>query len=241
MTSDTDDVVGHFRVAYETVVRFPLLFVPPLAVAVLAIVPLFLIFGSVAGLGALGGWMQGGGGGALVGGVVGMVLGILLFMLVMSIGWLLASGMVVVMARDALAAREPVLGDALSAVVGRLGPIVTASFLVTAAVWLGFLFLVIPGFVAMVLLVFTIPAVLLDGLGAVAGMKRSVAVVRQHVGPVIGLFVGSLLVMVGFAVASWIVGFVPFVGGLAAFVLPGVVSSNLTVVFVRFYRTLAAP
>jgi hypothetical protein len=241
MASDTDDVVAHFRAAYETVVRFPLLIAPPLAVAVLGFLLFLFIFGGVAGLGALGGWIQGGGEGALIGGLVGLVLGLLVFMLVMGIVWLLSSGMVVLMARDALAGREPVLADGFSGVVGRLGAMVMASSLVMGVVWLGFLLLVIPGLVAAVVLIFTLPAVLLDGLGPVAGLKRSVAVVRRHVGSVIGLLVGSFLVMVGVAIASWIVGFVPFLGGLASFVLHGAAFSYLTVVLVRFYQTLATP
>lgn len=241
MANETDDVVAHFRLAYETILRFPLLIVPPLAVAVLGFVLFLVVFGGVAGLGALGGWMQGGGEGAFVGGLVGFVLGILMFVLVMGIVGLLSSGMVMVMARDALAGREPVWGDALGAVVGRLGAVVMASGLVMAVVWLGFLLLVIPGLVATVLLIFTLPAMLLDGLGAVAGMKRSVALVRRHVGPVIGLIVGSLLVVVGVAIASWIVGLIPFLGGLASFVLHGAAISYLTVVVVRFYRALATP
>ena len=242
MASGTDgDLVGHFRVAYDTVVRFPLLIAPPLLVAVLGFALLFFIGGGATVMGALMGGAMGGGGGAAAGGIAGLVLGVLVFGAVMGVLWLLSSGMVVVMARDALGGREPLLGDALTAVVARLGAVVVASGLVMAVVAIAFLFLVIPGIVAAVLLMFTLPAVLLDGLGAVDGMWRSVAVVRGHVGPVVGLVAGSLLVFVGVAIASWIVGLVPFLGGLAAFVLHGAAVSYLTVVGVQFYRTLRTP
>ena len=145
------------------------------------------------------------------------------------------------MARDALGGREPALGDALAAVVGRLGAVVVASGLVMAIVAVGFLFLVIPGIVAAVLLMFTLPAVLLDGVGALDGMRRSVAVVRGHVGPVVGLVVGSLLVFVGVAIVAWIVGLVPFLGGLASFVLHGAAVSYLTVVGVHVYQQIRTP
>jgi hypothetical protein len=72
-------------------------------------------------------------------------------------------------------------------------------------------------------------------------MRRSVAVVRRHVGPVIGLVVGSLLVLIGVGIGSWIMGLVPFLGGLASFVLHGAALSYLTVVTVRLYRVLATP
>jgi hypothetical protein len=241
MASGADDIVGHFRLAYQTVVRFPVLIVPPLAVAVVGFLLLFFIGGGAAVMGALMGGAMGGGHGAAAGGIAGLVLGMLVFGLVMGVVWLLSSGMVVVMARDALGGREPVLGDSFAAVVGRLGPVVVASGLVTVIVAVGFLFLVIPGFVAAIFLMFTLPAVLLDGLGAVDGIRRSLAVVRAHVGPVAGLVVGSLLVLVGVGIASWILSLVPFLGGLAAFVLHGAAVSYLTVVGVHFYQLLRAP
>ena len=183
MASGADDIVGHFRLAYQTVIRFPVLIVPPLAVAVLGFLLVFFIGGGAAAVGALMGGAMGGGQGATAGGIVGLILGMLVFGLVMSVLWLLSAGMVVVMARDALGGREPVQGEAFSAVVGRLGAVVVASGLVTAIMAVGFLFLVIPGLVAAVFLMFTLPAVLLDRLGALDGIRRSFAVVRGTSGP----------------------------------------------------------
>jgi hypothetical protein len=134
-----------------------------------------------------------------------------------------------------------VLSDAFSAVVRRLGAAMVATLLVTGIVAIGSLFFVIPGIVAAVFLMFTLPAVLLDGLGAVDGMRRSVAVVRRHAGSVLGLVVGSLLVLVGVGIASWILSLVPFLGGLASFVLHGAAVSYLAVVSVHFYRLLGTP
>ena len=242
MASVTDgDVVGQFRLAYGTVVRFPVLIVPPLLVGILGFALLFFIGGGATVMGALMGGAMGGGEGAAAGGIAGLVLGVLLFGVVMSALWLLSSGMVVVMARDALGGREPALGAAFASVAGRLGAVVIASGLVMVIVAIGFLFLVIPGIVAAVLLIFTLPAVLLDGLGALDGMRRSVAVVRRHVGPVVGLVVGSLLVFVGVAIVAWIVGLVPFLGGLASFVLHGAAVSYLTVVGVHVYQQIRTP
>ena len=148
--------------------------------------------------------------------------------------------MVIVMARSALGGVEPVLGDALAAVAHRLGAVVVTASLVGLIVMIGFLFLVIPGLVAAVFLMFALPAVLLDGLGAVDGMRRSAALVRAHPGPVVAFLVGCLLVFVGMGIASWILSFVPFLGGLASFVLQGAAMSYLTVVGVHFYVLLRA-
>jgi hypothetical protein len=242
MTSGTDgDLVRHFRVAYETVVRYPVVIAPPLCVGVLGFALLFFIGGGATVMGGLLGGAMGGGQGLAAGGIVGLVLGLLVFALVMGVLWLLSSSMVVIMARDALGGREPVLGDALSAVVGRLWAVATASSLGMLIVGFGLLLFVLPGLLAAVLLMFTLPAMLLDGHGAVDGMRRSVAVVRRHVGPAIGLVVGSILVLIGVGIASWIVGHVPLLGGLASFVLHGAALSYLTVVTVGLYRALATP
>ena len=243
MASATDgDLVGHFRVAYESLVRYPVLIAPPLAVGILGFVLLLVVFllaGGATVMGALMGGFQGGGDVMAAIGIVGVVFTMLGFGLVMALLWLVSSCMVVMMARDALDGREPAMGPALTAVLGRLGPVVWASSLVTIVVGLGFLFLVIPGVVAAVLLVFAMPAVLLDGLGATAAMKLSVAIVRRHLGAVIGFVVGSLLVLVAVAFGSWIVGMIPLLGFLASFVLHGAALSYLTVVAVRLYRALA--
>jgi membrane-anchored glycerophosphoryl diester phosphodiesterase (GDPDase) len=239
MASVSDgDVVGHFRLAYQTVLRFPILIAPPILAGILGFALLFFIGGGGAIMGAMMGGAMGGGHGAAAGGIAGLVIGVLVFVLVVSVLWLLSSSMVVLMARDALGAREPVLGDAFSSVLGRLGAVAVASSLVTIIVWVCFLFLIIPGIIAAVLLMFTLPAVLLDGLGAIDGMRRSVAVVRAHVGPVVGLVVGGILVLVGIAIASWMLALVPFLGVLASFALHGAAVSFLTVVGVYYYQML---
>jgi hypothetical protein len=239
MASVTDgDVVGHFRLAYQTVLRFPVLIAPPIVVGLLGFALLFFIGGGATVLGAIMGGAMAGGHGAAAGGIAGLVLGVLVFGLVMSVLWLLSSSMVVLMAQEALRAQEPVLGDAFGAVMKRLGAVAVASSLVAIIVGIGFLFLVIPGVVAGVFLMFTLPAVLLDRLGAIDGMRRSVAVVRAHAGPVVGLVVGVLVVLVCVWIASWTLGLVPFLGVLASFALHGAAVSYLTVIGVHYYGML---
>jgi hypothetical protein len=234
------DLVAHFRTAYDAVVRFPLVIAPPIAVGVLGFVLFFVIGGGTAMMGALVGGLIGGGEGVAAGGIVGFFLGGALFVVVMGLLWMLSSAVVVVMGRDALGGREPALGDALGAVIGRLGAIAGATILVTAIVGFGLIFLVLPGLLAAVLLAFTLPAILLDGRGVLDGMGRSVAIVRANPGPILGLVVGAIVVLAGVAVSAWIVGLVPVLGHLAAFVLQSAAVSYLTVTSVRFYQVLGA-
>lgn len=236
--TDGLDIVEQFRRAFQTLVRFPLLVAPPLVVGLLPFALLVFVGGGAAMMGAAVGGVMGGGRGMAAGGLAGLAVGMALFGLLLGFLWILSSSIVVVMAAEALAGREPGLGDALGAVVGRVGPVVAASLLVTAIVMAGTVLFVLPGLVAAVLLVFTLPAVLLDRLGPVEGLRRSVALVRAHPGPVVGLVVGAVLVLVALAIASSVVGLVPFLGFLASLVLYSAGVSYLTVVSVSLYWTL---
>ena len=82
------------------------------------------------------------------------------------------------------------------------------------------------------------PAVLLDGAGAVDGLKKSFEVVKANVGPVLGFVVGVILVAVGAAIVGSIVRVVPLLGTLAAAAINGAVLSYVTVVGVRLYQAL---
>jgi hypothetical protein len=240
MTSAADgELAGYFRVAYRAVLRFPLLVAPPLAVGVLGFLVFLFIGGGATMMGAAMGGLMGGGGGMAAGGIAGLVAGLLLAGLTMGFLWLLSSCVVVVMAREALAGREPGVGDALGVVTSRLGAVVGAAILVTAIVMIGTFFFVLPGLVAAVVLIFTMPAVLLEGHRPVAAMQRSVALVRAHPGAVLGLVVGAILVLVAVGIASWIVGIVPLLGPLASFILHSAALSYLMVVSVAMYGGLA--
>lgn len=239
------DVVDHFRRGFHTVTRYPLLIAAPLIAQVVGAILAIVFLGGAVGmgvlLGGLGG-MAGGSQGMAAGGLAGLIGGFVLFglgiALLTGLLSLVASGVVVVMARDAVAEREPGLGAALSAVLDRLGPVVVASTLVTLVVGLGTLFFVLPGLLAMFFLMFTLPAVLLDRTAAVDGLKRSVAIVRANLGPAIGFVIGALLAVVAASIASAIVSYVPVLGHLASAVVFGALISYLTVVGVSVYLAL---
>lgn len=239
MTDGADlDIVALFKQGFETVTRFPILILPPLAFWVLLVLVMIFVWGGTVGLGAVAGGAMGGSGGAAAGGALGFVVGGLLFMMAATFLSLLASGVVVLMANDALAGREPSIGGAIGGVVARAGDVILASFLVSVIVGIGIMVLVVPGLIAAFLLLFTLPAVLLDAQGAVNGLKRSFGLVKANVGAVLGFVVGAILAAVGAGFAGWIVGHLPIIGPLAVGVLHGALISYLTVVGVRLYQVL---
>lgn len=242
MTDGTgSDVIAHFKAGFETLRRYPTLALPPLAVQVALLVVMLLIWGGATGMGVLMGGMMGGGAGAVVGGGAGFVVGALLFMLLTGLSSLVASGVVIVMARDAVAGRDPGMGDAVGAVLGRLLDVVLASVMVAVVVTVGMFFFVLPGLVAAFFLVFTLPAVLLDGQGAVAALKRSATAVAANLGSVAVLFVGGVIVFAATAVLAGILGWVPLLGHLARAALFGVSIAYMSVVCVRTYQALPRP
>jgi endonuclease-3 len=162
------DLVGHFKAGLDVLKRYPTLVIPPLAVQVAIFVLALVLVGGVTGMAIMGG---------MAGGLAGLLAGGALLMLVGGLLSLIASGVVVVMARDALAAREPAIGEALGVVTGRLGDVLIASILLTLIVGIGMVLFVIPGRVAAFFLVFTQPEVLLGNQGAVAAHRRSAALV----------------------------------------------------------------
>ena len=223
------DAVSHFKAGWEVLKRYPVLLVPPLGAQVIVVVLAVLFLGSVAGLTVAGG---------LAGGLAGLLAGGALFMLLGGLLSLIASGVVIVMARDALAAREPVMVEALNAVIARFLDVLVASLLLTLIVGVGMLFFVVPGLLAAFFLIFTLPAVLLEGQGAVDALRRSAYLVKENIGPVAGLVIGGILAAVVTAIVSRILEVVPILGHLAAALLAGVFITYLSVVGVRVYQSL---
>lgn len=230
----SSDIVEDFRAGLDLLKRYPVIAAPPLVVMVLVFV-MMVVFGGALLLLGVGGITGGlGWAGILAGGVFLIIVAVT----VVFIAELVASGVVIVMARDALAGREPSLGDALGTVMGRLGEVAIASLLFGLVVMIGFLLLVLPGFAAIFFLMFTLPAVLLEDRGPVDALLRSVRLVVDNPGSAALLAVGVILVGVVVGFASMIVGLVPFLGGLASAVLWGAFSAYVTIVAVRVFQTL---
>lgn len=230
------DIVADFRMALDLVKRYPVMVAPPLIAMAVVFVLMMLFFGGAATMIAVGGLTGRGAGvaGALLGGAFLFLVFFAVSMLVI----LVSSAVVVVMAKDALGAREPSMGDAFAAVMARVTDVVVASVLFALIVGIASIFFVIPGIIAGFFLMFTLPAVLLDNLGAIDGLKRSATLVKDNLGPVLGLVIGVIVVVVIMAIVSMILGVIPLIGQLASMLLAGAFFAYLTVVAVRVYQTL---
>jgi hypothetical protein len=222
------DIVGHFRAGLDVLKQYPVMVLPPLVVQVIVAVLTALFVGSAVTAVVIGG-------GA---GLVGAFFGGFFFVLLVGVLSLIASAVTVVMARDALGAREPSIGDALAVVLGRLVDVLVASVVVMVVVGIGMLLLVLPGVVAAFFLIFTLPAVLLDSRSGLDAIKRSVTLVKDNLVEVVLFVIGCLLVGVAFAIVSAVLGRIPLLGHLVTGVAAGIAIAYVSIVAVRVYQTL---
>jgi hypothetical protein len=222
--------------AFDLLRRYPVIVAPPLIAMAVVFVLMLLFFGGVVTM--LGAGALAGRGAGIAGAVVGGALLLLVLVTLAMLVTLVSSAVVVVMANDALATRAPSLGQAYGAVTTRFTHVMVASLAVSVIVSVASFVFVIPGLIAAFFLMFTLPAVLLDGLGAIDGLKRSATLVKDNLGSVLGLVIGVIVVGVLVAVASMVLSIVPVVGYLASTLLAGAVFAYLTVVAVRVFQTL---
>ncbi len=135
-------------------------------------------------------------------GVAGTVLVALATALVMP----LVAGAVCRVVAASYLAEELAPGDAVRAVAPRWWAFAMAWILVHLLEGIGTLLLLLPGLLAMALMVAVAPAIAIEGLGPVRAMKRSARLVRPRMFPVLGIALASGLLASALGVA---LGFIP--------------------------------
>jgi len=149
---------------------------------------------------------------------------------------MLAGGMTVAMAHDALAGGSPSLGAGLAATQRRLGDLVVASILASVVLVVGFMLFFVPGLVAAFFLLFTLPAVMVGGVGGVASLGASVRLVSARLGETVILAVGLLVIGLVVGVVGMLFRFVPVLGFLVALILQAALAGYASAAIVAAYR-----
>ncbi len=135
-------------------------------------------------------------------GVVGALLTALATVLVMP----LVAGAVCRVVAASYLGEELSPGDAVRAVAPRWWAFALAWILVHLLEAIGTILLVLPGLLAMALMVAVAPAIAIEGLGPIQGMKRSARLVRRRMFPVLGIALASGILASAVGVA---LGFIP--------------------------------
>ena len=117
---------------------------------------------------------------------------------------------------EAYLGNEVTVGQTFRSVLPRLLTLIGASILVGLVVGLGFMLLVVPGVIFALWFFMTTPSIVVENLGATAGMSRSKALAAGNLGKVFA--VGALVLLISFAVTmplSWVATMVStlFFGG----------------------------
>jgi len=225
-----------FLLGLDDLKRYPVIIAPPLIAMGVVFAVVILFFGGAMGLFAVGGIT--GRRAGMMGAAVASTVLFLVFVGVATLIHLVSSAVVVVMAGDALATREPSLTASYHAVMARLGDVVAASFLSAVIIGAASLFLFIPGLIAAFFLMFTLPALLLDGAGPLESLRLSAHLVRNNIGRAFWLIVGAVVATIVTWLVSKALHAVPVLGHLASVLLAATFVTYLTVVVVRVFHAL---
>ena len=142
------------------------------------------------------------------------------------------------MANEAAEKSSVSLAGVINTVRSRIAPYLLVVLTINIISIVGLIFYAIPGFIAVFFLMFTPVAIVVDNMGAVSAIKRSVTLVRQNIKDTLVFFIAIILVTAGFIIVSMVVGLVPFISHLTGLILMGVLSSYTAVVTVKFYKNL---
>ncbi len=229
------DIVGIFKEGVEVSKKNYIIFVPTVAVSVVVGVLMLVLVGAGFMSAGLAGGMHVGAVlpllGAMVGGiavvvVIGMMLG------------LVAHGMTVGMAKEALDTGSTSFQSGLSIALSRLGQLIAASALVGILVSIGFMLLIVPGLVASFFLMFTFVSVIVDNAGPVEAMKKSYEIVRTNLNDAVVFYIAMIAVGAVFFIANVILGVIPILGQIAGVALMGVFGGYASVVIVKVYTEM---
>ncbi len=117
---------------------------------------------------------------------------------------------------------------ALDAARQRLGALLLGSFLIALGVGIGFIFFIIPGLILLVSWALAIPAMVIEGVSATDGIKRSWSLVSGRRWPILGVFVVLYIVILIFSlILTGILTGVTFLAGTLASGLVGIIPQLL--------------
>lgn len=230
------DIAGTFKESIEVAKKSPLIFVPTVAVGlVMAVLSMAIIGGAMTTAGMMGG--MGSSAGAM--GAVGAAMGLAaLLSIVGMVAGLIAHGMTVAMAQEAIATGTTTLNTGISVVTSRLVQLVVAAVLVGLAVAIGMMLLVIPGIIAAILFMFTFVIIIADNITAVDAMKKSFELVKSNLGDLVILFIAMIGIGIVISIVNMIFRVIPVVGPLAGSLLMGILWGYMTIVIVKVYKGL---
>lgn len=230
-------ITAILKESFEIVKKNPVLLVPMLALTIVVALISLIFLGSMVPF--VGGMSPDSASASEAMTVAGAAIGGLFIVLILSsILSLVAHGMTVAMAGEAVTNEKTSLKGGLNKVTSRLVPLIIAAVVVGLIVSVGFILLVLPGIVAIFLLMFTFMAVMLDDESPFRAIGKSVRTVTGNLGPVFVLLLVLIAIGVLVAILDVIVGLIPVLGVILTILISAVYSAYISVFLVLAYRGL---
>lgn len=153
---------------------------------------------------------------------------------------LLAEGASIAMSYEALKTEKTSLGSGITKVIQRLGSLIVAAILMSLVIGIGFFFFIIPGFIAIFFLIFTVAIVVIEDASPIEAMMKSYRVVRINMGNTF-IYVGIavFIILIG-GIIGKIFETIPLIGKLVLSpALSGAIMAYLYAVLTVFYREIS--
>jgi len=228
-------IVAILKESLDIVKKNPLLAVPMLALTVIVALLSLIFLGSM--IPFAGGMADGNvSSGQAMTAAGAAISGIFIVLIISSILGLVAHGMTVAMADEAVRNERSSLKYGFERVKERLVQILIAAVLVGLIVSVGFMLLVIPGIVVAFLLMFTFMALMIDNESAIGSIKRSVKLVTGHFGAVFVLFLVLIAMSVLVGIIDSVLGLIPILGVILTIIFSAAYSAYVTVFLVIAFR-----
>ncbi len=153
-----------------------------------------------------------------------------LFMIIAGVLRLIAYGMTYVMADDAVAGTAD-LNSGLQKTLGNIVNLLITSIILGVIVFIGMIFLVLPGLIAAYLLMFSIILVMLENKGPVDALQGSFELVKANLNDTIIFAVIAIVILI-------IAGIIGGILGLLSPIITGTAAAYILVVQLLLYKEL---
>ncbi len=168
------------------------------------------------------------------------VFGTFVLMFFGSVLVLLAGGMTTAMVDQSIKDEGAVLKTGWNRTISRIIPLLIASVLVGLLTGVGFILLVIPGIIIAFLVMFALPAVMIDESGGLESIAVSARTVVRNLRTTVILFLILIALGVLFGIVTTIIGLIPVAGPIIDVVISALYGAFMTAFIVLAYEGLKA-
>ncbi len=159
--------------------------------------------------------------------------------LVISVIGMFAHGVTLAMAREALDTGETSFTTATETSRRVIVPLLSVSIAMTFLILIGVGMFLVPGLLAAFVLLYALPAVVLDEEGAFEAMKKSFNLARTHLADTFVLFTSIVLSTLVLFIINVMLAVIPLLGQLLNVILTGAFGAVVATVVVQVYRRLS--